>query len=120
MKLITISLALLALVHHGAAADCIRYDNYLQACADQLVASSVCGNDSLWSPGQWQSYKNWHYSSTPDKACKKLVEKEHPGYEDLTTAEPVSGFPGSYWCYYDYNNDGMITNADRTATRAPV
>jgi uncharacterized protein (TIGR03382 family) len=92
---------------HADAAPCSRWVNQLEACANKLVAQSVCNNPiETWSDGQRQNYYNWIYSDDEERSCYKLISKVAPTRKGTATLAYIDD--GFFYCTYDTDGDGHV------------
>jgi uncharacterized protein (TIGR03382 family) len=86
------------------ATQCSRWNNILGPC-DGIVDAAICNNtQDSWPRPSLQSYYNWVYSSTPQKACRKQVLKTVP--EDADSAVAIEIDDSLWACFYDWDDDG--------------
>jgi hypothetical protein len=91
---------------------CRRWNNGLDPC-DGVIEQPTCGLDqSQWSFNQVLVYRNWLYSGSAAKACRKWVIK-HWGLDYLPSAVGSTATPGLMNCWKDENGDGQITSVDK-------
>lgn len=108
--------ASLALVNEADASTCERVKNQLGPC-DVLPASQCNGT---LTPQQIITWNNWMYADDQHSACKKYWQSSI-GFEGLTLAYPVaSGFPDTWNCTYDDNDNGVISAFEKSANNTTV
>jgi len=80
------------------------------------VTSVNCANPSAWTFGQWRHYWNAQFKATKEEACKAYVET-HKFTPPLTALQKAvteiqggTGDPLSWYCVYDYDQNGTASN----------